>query len=165
MTRNKTFSLHGGARPLLGENDHNTGIVKAQILNAIVLPFLAQDWEALRNNMFLLDTMKSRLAQNFSADNSLYSDIVSCFELAICDHLMGGDGGLPGEGKSFADMTFRTSIVRLKPEYELYHLILGVPEDAAYNQDTLASIAQMVASPDLLTFVQIQQRILQNKKR
>ena len=59
------------------------------------------------------------------------------------------------------NMVYRTTKIRLKPEYEIYHIILGKPDmklKEKYMEEVLIDIRTLM-SKERITFEQIQQYI------
>ena len=108
--------------------------IKIQIMNNILLPLISKKWKTLRENLICLDSLKKKINSYYDIykldDLLIYKEILTSFEAVMDEHIQLEKL----EKKLYAsnDNTMHTAIykttpIRLKPEYEIYDIILGKP--------------------------------------
>lgn len=141
--------------------------IKIQILNYFIIPFMSKNWEVLEENLVFFDIIIEKLTLfNLKYPNlnlSIYVDLLQSFETSIFlnientnleEKLYGGDC-------SMSTILFKTVMLRIKPEYEIYNLIFGKPNlnfGETYNMIILTDILVLLHT-DNITFVQIKTNI------
>lgn len=137
--------------------------LKTYIMNIIIIPLLSKQWVTLNENKFLVDIIKGRLnklyLKNKSEDISLYINLLDCFDVIIYEHLdlVSLEEKVYGNKNNMLTAVYKTALVKLKPEYELYNLILGKP--TSYNLEIINTIKQLVIQENI-TFDKIKENIL-----
>ena len=93
----------------------------------------------------------------------LYKELLSAFEIIVTQHneISNFEKKLYNDGNTFI---FKTTIIRLKPEYEIYNLILGKPELIKDYDKTILNKITRLLEIDNVTFDNIKNYILQNYK-
>lgn len=129
--------------------------IKIMILNLVVIPFMSKNWKKLEENICFLDIMIQKINFYLSIYNDneyllIYKDLLYAFETAVVQHLE-----IQNLEKYFKDentntistMVFKTTMIRLKTEYELYNLIIGKPNLSAgetYNMNIINIILKQL---------------------
>ena len=161
---------------LFGKNDcGQKGIpfevrsLKIQIINNIILPLISKQWIQLYENMFFLENMKLKLDRYYQLykmeDLLLYKDIIRAFENVLNEHTQLTDLEKTihaTKGEEFTSIVYKTTMIRLKPEYELYDAIFGKPKrdkNQVYNDDTIQLI-QHLLNQNNVTFKKIKEQVL-----
>ena len=117
--------------------------IKIYIMNHIIIPLVSKQWKTLQENLFCLDNIKKKLDTYYNCykieDMKIYKELINAFEAILLEHqqleelektIYGGDS------KNLTTMIYRTAMIRLKPEYEIYDIIYGKPrrsENQEYN--------------------------------
>lgn len=124
--------------------------LKIQILNKIIIPLVNENWEYLLENSFLtnviLDKLNSYYSKYKSEDLCLYKEIIRSFEIMINEHSLLSDlqKKINTENKdNGASIVYRTVMIKLRPEYELYNLIYGKPlksKKEVYNENIIKEL-------------------------
>jgi len=162
---------------LFGKNDCIKSIpleiknLKIQIITNIILPLISKQWGQLYENMFFLETMKVKLDRYHKLykmeDLLLYKDIIRAFENVMNEHTQLADLEKKihtNKGEEFTSIVYKTTMIRLKPEYELYDAIFGKPKrekNQSYNEETIQFI-QRLMNQDNITFKKIKEQVLHN---
>ena len=173
MTSTSTFSISGkhvvnpanlSGKPLLMKclvTPHDIRRIKAQVFNKLLLPLMSQQWTVFEQNILLVDSIRQKLNSlydSFKMDDLLvYIEMLQVFDkfaekLAQINEI---ERKMEGKGKNevtakgqVMSMVYITSMIRLKPEYELYDNILGKPErPKTYSEPILEAIRRMMQSP------------------
>lgn len=129
--------------------------MQVNIMNNIILPMVNSQWQTLQQNMFLIETLKPRLALYYSI-YKLPELLVYQHVLTICSNLMNEHIQLVDLEKqhygstlnNITNIIYKTTMVNLKPEYALYNMILGVPNFAAgatYQPEIITEIQTMLS--------------------
>ena len=180
MPRNITSTLSGVKNTNLhvlinSGNNSGCGIklpnevirLKSQIMKFIIIPFMSKNWKVLEENLVFFDKIKSKVTTYTSRyhciDLQLYSDLLEAFETAVFLHMeiTTLEKKLYGSDCNMSTLLFKTTMVRLKPELELYNLVIGKPKlklGEKYNSNILSDI-QILLEMDNATFEQIKKFI------
>ena len=124
--------------------------IKIRILNLFILPILSKQWIKFEENLFLLDQLKDKIDKYYQRykieDLLLYKDLLDVFEILVEQHIQLEDMEKKMYGKDnnqIISMIYRTAMIKLKPEYELYNSIIGKPkgeENKSYNEEIISDI-------------------------
>ena len=129
--------------------------IKITIFNTYILPFLSKKWSYIRDNLFLLDQLKDKIDfyyKCFKLDELLvYKDMLYILDIFMQQYIqledmekkLYGVSSSSGTKDQIISMVYRTTMIKLKPEYELYNAILGVPnrhENKMYKEDVIKDI-------------------------
>jgi len=107
--------------------------LKASIMKLIIIPFMSKNWKVLEQNLVFFDSIKKTLTNLIARYNNLdlqiYLDLIKAFETAVFLHMevLNLEEKLYGSCDNLSTLVFRTTMIRLKPELELYNLVYGRP--------------------------------------
>ena len=171
-----TLSLTGKKKQnilnLAGDRTTNESIIsieikqiKILILNSLVIPLLSKQWETLNQNLICLDKVKRKINNYYEKykldDLLIYKELIKAIEIIMCEHKQLEDlenklynPTRKSSSLNFSTMIYKTSMIKLKPEYEIYNLILGNPNvklQEKYNEEIIKTIEQLL-SVDNITF-------------
>jgi hypothetical protein len=127
--------------------------LKIRIFNIYILPLLSKKWKTVKENLFLLDQFKNKVDfyyQCYKNDDILvYKDLLNIFDVFVQQQVQLEDMEQKvygnGQKDQVASMVYRTTMIKLKPEYELYDNILGKPKrekKEVYRQDIIDDITK-----------------------
>lgn len=177
-----TSSLTGMNFPnemnLTGKNEYRNPIsnkmliLKKYILTNYILPLYSEQWDVLNTNKFLIDENIMQLEKYLKMYKT--DDLLSLVELLkilkiVIDKnemLFGIESKMQGQKvdkNSVVNMVYRTTKIRLMPEYEIYHHIIGKPNmklKETYREDIIRDIKSLMIQ-ERITFEQIKQFITQ----
>lgn len=170
-------SSYGGinlsGKKMTGQSDVPRDIkdIKIQILNNILLPLISKQWKTLRENLICLDNLKKKINSYYEIykldDLIIYKEILISFESVMDEHiqleklekkLYGGDD------TAMHTAIYKTTPIRLKPEYEIYDIILGKPNrnnNEKYDIVIITEIEFLLKKNDI-NFGIIQQYLFNN---
>lgn len=145
--------------------------LKLRIMNTFILPLLSKQWKKIQDNLFLLDQMQEKLRFYYESykieDIKMYQDILSVFEILVQQHIQLEDMETKLYGKNGSEpiihMIYRTTMIKLKPEYELYDNILGKPkreENQTYREDIIQDIQKWMIMENT-NYEKIQKNVLE----
>jgi hypothetical protein len=132
--------------------------IKINIFNNLIIPLLSKKWNVLKENIIFLDNTKKKIDYYYETYNMndliIYKDLLHVIELMICEHYQLEDleRKMFGNKNELSSMVYKTTMVRLKPEYELYDIILGIPNknnNEKYNESILNDIANRLSLDDM----------------
>lgn len=145
---------------------HKIQTLKHHILVNYVLPLYSEQWDVLRTNQFLIDQTLVQLKKYYAIYKT--DDLLSLMEMlkiirvAIDQQSLMSNNNVPTVDKnSVVKMVYKTTKIRLMPEYEIYHHIFGKPnvkQHETYHEAALQDIRRMMTQ-ERITFEQIQQTI------
>ena len=133
--------------------------IQLNIMNNIIIPLLTSQWNVLKRNLFLIETLKPRLALYYSIyklpELIMYQNILTICNNVFNEHLQLVDLEKQFYGSTVNNLTnivYKTAMISLKPEYGLYNMILGVPDFIAggsYNPSILNEIRLLLVAPNV----------------
>lgn len=142
--------------------------LKIRIMNTCLFPLLSKQWKTVKNNMFLIDSFKKKINfyyNSFKLDELLlYRDIINICEVYVLQssqleetekriyNSIDSNKTIPN-----ISLVYETTMIKLKPEYELYDSIFGKPTRAnkqTYHDDRIKEIQKLMIM-DNITFDKI----------
>lgn len=136
--------------------------LKTQIIDQIMLPLLKNDWAHMNNNFFQLDLLKKKANEyyeKYKIENLLlYKNIIEMAVIVIHEH----NQLFHLEKEKYANkentsLLFKTQMIQLKAEYEIYNLLYGTPsKHEIYNNTVLLKIRKLIQKEGI-TFDKIKQ--------
>ena len=145
--------------------------LKIKIMNSIIIPLISRQWNTLNENIFLLNTFKKSIQfyyNNYKLEELIiYRDLLNILEILIGEHIQLENMEKQMYGKSedsenLTQMMYKTTMIRLKPEYELYDAIFGKPKrekNQTYNENAIQLI-QRLLNQNNITFKKIKEQVL-----
>ena len=145
--------------------------LKTVILTQILIPLLSNQWETLYQNVLFLEPLKKKIHSfhSFSVwreELSIYSEILNLLEKVIGEHRQLEEIEKKMTGSSVSEdlvsLVYKTTAIRLKPEYEIYDVLFGKPQrekNEKYREEILQDIQKML-SLETITFLKIKDFIL-----
>jgi len=140
------LGLHGtnpGEINLMGTFQKNTDEMSKKLVDKLLIPLTQQKWNIVNENYILLN---SRM-RNYFADNDVFLHFLKSLEI-ILKHK-------PSEKEN--SLVFVLPPIQLKPEYEIYKLLFGIPEE--YDKGRLNHIRKLLKKENI-TFEKIKNSIL-----
>ena len=144
--------------------------LKIRILNLFWLPLLSKQWQIIQKNLFLLDGLKKKVEQYYRSyrldDLLLYKDLLFLLEYLVEQQvqLESMEKQLYQNPKNqLISMVYRTTMIKLKPEYELYDHILGKPlreKQESYREEIINEIQKWILLEDV-SYQKIHDHILE----
>ena len=118
---------------------HNRAVLgtpefKMRMIDAIIIPFMSNNWKTLEENLFMMEVFKEQIDEMLMRDPfaeiTIYKDLISVIEVAFLQqqeiaHL---EKRLYEGREDVSTLVVKLDAMRLKPELELYDLILGKPD-------------------------------------
>ena len=138
--------------------------IKKRIIDLFIIPIHLQKWKKVKENIFQIGLIKDKIEK--------YQKIYPKEDLEIYDYLMKFVTSIFSEHidleelekkiygsdeNTFASLIHKTPYVRLKAEYEIYHLLYGKPnrkEGEIYDESKLKQIIVLLKN-DEITFDEI----------
>lgn len=130
--------------------------IKTRVIDAIIIPFMSQNWKTLEENMFLIEVIKEEideiLSRNPQEDITIYKDLMSVIELSFLQQqeITSLEKRLYEGRNDVITMVVKLDSIRMKPELELYDLILGKPDykrSAIYDATIVEEILRLMKIP------------------
>ena len=122
--------------------------LKIRILNVFILPFLSKQFNKIKENLFLLEPLRQLLDKEYlcNKDESIliYKDLLNMFQIFM-DHMVENSHlkSSSNETNEIINMVYRTTMIKIMPEYEIYDNIIGKPkreENQVYKEDIIQDI-------------------------
>jgi hypothetical protein len=167
--KNRINQNNLSGKSFFGENaSFEVKKIKTTIFNNIILPLISKQWRKLEENLFTLDKINKKLdmylRQGNSEDLLIYKDILKAFETMLNEHkqLDELEKTMYSSTNDVSTMVYKTTMIRLKPEYEIYDMIFGRPnrkKQEQYNEETIQRIEGLLNVCDI-TFDTIKEIIM-----
>lgn len=141
--------------------------IKTLILNNLLIPLISKQWDVLNENLFCLEKAKKKIDYYYDTykldDLIIYKEIIRAFEYIISEHqqLTDLEKKMYGSTKDFSTLIYKTTMIRLKPEYEIYDLVIGKPDrktNEKYNDIIIKDIEKLLKY-DTINFNKIREII------
>ena len=126
--------------------------LKGKIMNRLILPILQKNWTEVYENIFIVSLYKNELKQfEQHYEVEFYRNILTFVERVYNEHeelehlekMMYSDGG---EGTR---MMYKTTMIRVAAEYEIYHSIFGHNKNMEYDATILGKIRSFMNMEDM----------------
>jgi hypothetical protein len=117
--------------------------LKVFILNQWVLPFTSKQWDVLGENLLFVDVLKQKinLYQTIDSSLELYKDFLDVIAYAYHEHVRLAELEQPTCSMS---LSMKLPPIRVKPEYEIYHVLFG---KGKYDVGILDDLVRLLAIP------------------
>jgi len=142
---------------------YNTKI-KRIIFDRFITPILSKNWKILRENIFQINGIIKKLDKYYQNTNDetliIYKYMLTIIKTSIdLDEEMSDlESKIFQNDKDVAKMIVKVPRIRLKPELELYNLIIGKPEKNAYNKKILDYISSLLKK-EYITYNEISHKV------
>lgn len=126
------------------------------IMDNIILPLVGSQWKTVNENLFLIPILQEKLKRYYAMygmpELLLYQNILTIYSNVLNEHktVVDLEKTLIGAGESddIINVVYKTKMIILKPEYNLYNLIMGVPNFSAaetYDKEIISDIVYLIA--------------------
>lgn len=144
--------------------------LKRIIINKFIIPIHSKNWQSIQENYFLLERIQHRINRYKKSypehDLDLYEYLINFIKTYFEQHyeleeMEGKIYGVSEHSANFATLIFKTPIVRLKAEYEIYNLLYGKPnkkQNETYDILHLNKIIDLLKNEDI-TFEKIKKEM------
>lgn len=138
--------------------------IKRIIFDWFITPILVKNWRILRENAFQLNDIMKRLDKYYNNTNDesllVYKYMLNVIKTALetNEELDAIEGKIFINEKDIAKMSVKVPRIRLKPELELYNMIIGKPEKNAYDKKIVQYISDLLKK-EYITFNEIKNKL------
>jgi hypothetical protein len=161
-----THSLTGFNRinkiTLSGKNDimyNNTSykikLLKDKIINTYLVPLFSKQWDILNENFFFIEHYSHQLLsfyKTYKLDELLvYIELLKILKVLLDKHNLLIDvesqQKMKRDPNEVVSMIYKTTMIRLLPEYEIYNSILGRPKREnreSYDENVIIDINKCI---------------------
>lgn len=162
MTHNLTgfnkinkITLTGKNEGMFNKTSYKIKLLKDNIISTYLVPLFSKQWNILNENVFLLDHYSQQLIsfyKTYKLDELLvYIELLKTLKILLDKHNLLIDvesqHKLQRDPNEVVSMIYKTSMIRLLPEYELYNSILGRPKrenKEIYNENAIIDIKKCI---------------------
>ena len=166
-------NVYGNNLNLLGKYSYNynhnytsTNIkikkLKERVLNNYLIPLVSKQWDVLKENIYFIDEIQNKIKYHsdiYKQDEPelvAYNEMLKVFKVLIEKQKILEDYDKTMNGKRDSNeimtMVFKTSMIKLLPEYEIYNSIFGKPKrelNEKYDDDIINSIKELLKEDDI----------------
>jgi len=143
--------------------------VKDKIIQNYLIPLFSKQWNILKENIFFIDEIQNKVNyfyEIYSLNELLvYIELLKVLKILVENYTLLENSNGYSHGKheknEVMSMIFKTSIIRLLPEYEIYDSILGKPKrelNETYDDKLIKHIKNMLSEDDI-TYNKIKEHI------
>lgn len=138
--------------------------MKSIIFDWYITPILGKQWKILKENLFQINDIMRRLDIYYANTNDesllVYKHMLQVIKgtLDTAEELTSLEEKIFDTGKDLAKMSVRVPRIRLKPEMELYNLIIGKPDGTMYDKEILKYIGELLKT-EYITFREIEEKL------
>jgi len=163
------INVYGNELNLLGKYSYNFNYtstnskikkLKERILNNYLIPMVSKQWDILKENIYFIDDIQNKINYHSGICKSdelvAYNEMLKVFKVLIEKQklLEDYDENMNGKRDSNEIMTmvFKTSMIKLLPEYEIYDSIFGKPKrefNEKYHDDVIEKIKDLLKEDDI----------------
>ena len=142
---------------------------KKYIFDSFITHIMSKQWKILRQNSFNISNTIKKLHNYYiiTQDDTLllYENMLLVIKNTIdtTDELEKLENSLFNTNGNVAQLMFKVPRIRLSPQYELYNLIIGKPDNFAYDKNILDYISNLIKK-EYITFSEIEEKIKYNFK-
>jgi len=178
-------NVYGNNLNLLGKYSYNynynyssTNIkikkLKERILNNYLIPLVSKQWNVLKENIYFIDEIQNKIKYHndiYKQDEPelvAYNEMLKVFKVLIEKQKILEDYDKTMNGKRDSNeimtMVFKTSMIKLLPEYEIYNSIFGKPKrelNEKYDNDIISKIKELLKEDDI-TYKKIKDYVTQH---
>jgi hypothetical protein len=168
-----TTNLSGKNNKYISQIPYEINKLKIRILDMFILPLLSRQIAKIQENRFLLDSFKEKLLYYYKLykieELLLYKELLSLFEVFADQQIQLEEVDKESYKNNTAKndvitMIYRTTMIKIKPEYELYNSILGRPKrelNETYREEIIKDIQKCMIMENI-TFKKMKE-IITNK--
>tara|TARA_X000000950_G_C13668244_1_gene558825 strand:+ start:189 stop:719 length:531 start_codon:yes stop_codon:yes gene_type:complete len=136
--------------------------LKRVIFDKFITPLFSNKWEVLEDNYIVIDGLQARIDRYFKEtqdpDLKMYRDLLSVVvDMFTKYRYFNSIDPTYSSNKAMAQMIAMLPTVRLKPEYEIYNLILGKPQKNEFYDDIKLSKISKLIKNENMTIKKIEQ--------
>ena len=145
--------------------------LKIAIMNKYIIPLFSKQWKTLYENLFFIYKYKNKVDKLYNLykleELKVYKDMLRLFEIMVEEHKILDDTerrlyNTTTSKEQFVSMIYKTTQIKLLPEYEVYDSILGKPKrekGESYKSELIEKI-RVLLSKDNITYSVIKDNIL-----
>jgi len=133
--------------------------IKEKIMENYLVPLFSKQWDTLYENMYFIENIQKKLNLYYNTykleELSAYNDLLQVIKICMNNYQkienFEKQNNANSHTKEVMSMVFKTTKIRLLPEYEIYDNILGKPNkqlNQKYNEYVLSMIKEFLGKED-----------------
>jgi hypothetical protein len=163
------INFYGNELNLTGKYGYNYNYIstntkiqklKERILSNYLIPLVSKKWDVLKENIYFIDEIQKKIQyynELHKTDELVaYNDMLQVFKVLIEKQKILEDYDKNNNNKRDANeimsMVFKTSMIKLLPEYEIYDNIFGKPKrelKEKYDENIIQKIKELLKEDDI----------------
>jgi hypothetical protein len=166
------INFYGSELNLLGKYGYNHNYnytstnskikkLKERILNNFLIPLVSKQWDILKENIYFIDDIQQKIQyhNNLHKTDELvaYNEMMKVFKVLIEKQKLLEDydknnNNSKRDSNEIMSMVFKTSMIKLLPEYEIYDSIFGKPKrelKEKYDNNIINKIKELLKEDDI----------------
>lgn len=146
--------------------------LKNRIIADYIVPLFSKQWDILRENVYLIDVLEKQLLGFYKkykiSELLVYYELLKVLKLLINEHNLLEEIETKNTNKrdptQIVNMVYKTTMIRLLPEYEIYNSVIGKPNrrlNEQYDDHIISDITHLLTQ-ERITFTKMK-CFLENK--
>ena len=133
---------------------------KNRMFSRLVIPIIQKDWKEIYDNIYLITVLKQQLDSFKNCDDiEFYRNILTFVERVYNQHKeLSQLEKLLYHNKNGTSILYKTTMIRVSAEIEIYNNVFGKPDSGDYDQEIIQRI-QVLMNNDTYTFNDIKQQL------
>ena len=128
-------------------------ILKRKMINKLIIPILQRKWNVIYDNIFIINIYKKELSLYNSSNDDImfYKNILTFIDRIYNEHteISHLEKILYSNTSDGTRILYKTSMIRISTEYEIYHSLFGKPLDNIYDNDMMNNIRKHLKNDDI----------------
>lgn len=146
-------------------------ILLDRIVKDYIIPLFSEQWEVLNENVFFISDIQNKLKvyyDIYKTDTLLvYYELLKVIDILIKEHNLLIDSEskytVKKDPNNVVNMVYKTTMIKLLPEYEIYDSILGKPNRSKKEtyDETIIDKIKYLMSLNNINYQRIKEHIMQ----
>jgi hypothetical protein len=146
------ITLSGKNEVMYKTPSYKIKLLKDSIITSYLVPLFSKQWDILNENVFFIDHYLQQLISFFKTykldELLVYIELLKILKLLLDKHNLLIDlesqYKMKHDPNEVVSMIYKTSMIRLLPEYEIYNSIIGRPNTEGYNENAIIDIKKCI---------------------
>ena len=144
---------------------------KTQVVSDYIVPLFSRQFDILKENTLLIDKIYNNLILFYNKYKQpellAYAQLLKVIKLLVDkQNLLDAsekNQSNTSEPNKIVNMVYKTSMIRLLPEYEIYNSIIGKPNKSSYDENIINEIKRLLKEENI-SYAKIKTIITTNER-
>ena len=144
---------------------------KKQVVSDYIVPLFSRQFDILKENTLLIDKIYNNLILFYNKYKQpellAYAQLLKVIKLLVDKQnlldVSEKNQSNTSEPNKIVNMVYKTSMIRLLPEYEIYNSIIGKPNKSSYDENIINEIKRLLKEENI-SYTKIKTIITTNER-